>query len=141
MDDYSRFSWIYPFHNKSETFDTFVKFKLLVENKFSTKIKQLQSNGGGEFTSLQFQTFLINHGIVYRKTYPYTSPQNGIAERKLRHKLATGLTLLAHAHLSNKYWPDSFLTSVHVINRLPTATLHQFSLMWFFESKNISIIN
>jgi len=41
--------------------------------------------------------------------------------------LETGLTLLAHSHLSNKYWPDSFLTAVHVINRLPTATLHHLS--------------
>jgi hypothetical protein len=127
VDDYSRFTWIYPLRTKAEAFETFVKFKLFAENNFSTKIKQLQSDGGGEFTSLQFQSCLTNHGIVYRKTCPYTSPQNGIAERKLRHILETGLTLLAHAHLSNKHWHDSFLTVVHVINRLPTATLHQLS--------------
>jgi transposase InsO family protein len=127
VDDYSIFSWIYPLRNKSETYDTFVKFKLLVENNFTTHIKQLQSDGGGEFNSFQFQTFLTNHGIAHRKTYRYISPQNGIAERKLRHILETGLTLLTHAHLSNKYWPDAFLTVVHTINRLRTAILHQLS--------------
>jgi hypothetical protein len=85
VDDYSRFTWIYPLHTKAEMFETFVKFKLLVENSFTTKIKHLQSDGGGEFTSRIFQSFLTNHGIGYRKTCPYTSPQNGIAERKLRH--------------------------------------------------------
>jgi hypothetical protein len=35
--------------------------------------------------------------------------------------------LLAHSHLSNKYWVDSFLTAVFVINRLPTPTLQQMS--------------
>jgi len=103
VDSHSWFSWIYPLHTKSETFDAFVKFKLLVENQFTTTIKQLQSGGGGEYTSHQFQSFLLQHGIVYRKTCPYTPPQNRLAERKLRHILETGLTLLAHDHLSNKY--------------------------------------
>jgi hypothetical protein len=47
IDDWSRFTWIYPLHRKSEVFENFIKFKLLVENQFSTKIKQIQSDGGG----------------------------------------------------------------------------------------------
>jgi 2-polyprenyl-3-methyl-5-hydroxy-6-metoxy-1,4-benzoquinol methylase len=50
-------------------------------------------------------------------------PRMAFAERKLRHILETGLTLLAHSHLSNKYWIDAFLTAVYIINRLPTPTL------------------
>jgi len=127
VDDYSRYSWIYPLYTKAETFDAFVKFKALVENQFSTKIKQLQSDGGGEYMSNQFQAFLLHHGIVFRKSCPYSFPQNGLAECKLRHILETGLTLLAHAYLFNKYWVDSFLTAIYTINRLPTATLHNVS--------------
>jgi hypothetical protein len=127
VDDFSRFTWIYPLHNKSETYYVFLKFKLLVENQFSTTIKELQSDGGGEYTSFPFQSFLKTNGIVHRKSCPYTSPQNGLAERKLRHILETGLTLLAHSHLSNKYWVDSFLTAVYVINRLPTPVLQNMS--------------
>jgi hypothetical protein len=127
IDDFSRYTWIYPLHRKFDTFDTFIKFKTLVENQFSISIKQFQSDGGGEFTSLQFQSFLTEHGIAFRKTCPYTSPQNGVAERKLRHILETGLTLLAHAHLSNQYLVDSFLTAVYTINRLPSPTLNHLS--------------
>jgi hypothetical protein len=123
IDDFFRYTWIYPLYQKSEVFDTFVKFKLLVENQFSTKIKQFQSDGGGEYTSVHFQSFLTNNGILHRKSCPYTSPHNGLAERKLRHILDTGLTLLAHSHLSNRYWVDAFLTVVYIINRLPTPTL------------------
>jgi hypothetical protein len=114
-------------HQKSEVFTNFVKFKLLVENQFTSHIKQLQTDGGGEYNSIQFQTFLTKHGIVHRKTCPHTSQQNGLAERKLRHILETGLTLLAHSHLSNKYWVDAFLTAVYIINRLPTPTLQNQS--------------
>jgi hypothetical protein len=123
IDDWSRFTWIHPLHRKSEVFENFIKFKLLVENQFSTKIKQIQSDAGGEYTSIQFQSFLSSNGIVHKKSCPYTSQQNGLAERKLRHILETGLTLLAHSHLSNRYWVDAFLTAVYVINRLPTPVL------------------
>ena len=127
VDDFSRFTWIYPLHTKSETDEVFLKFKLLVENQFSTMIKELQFDGGGKYTSLSFQSFLKTKGIIHRKSCPYTSPQNGHPKRKLRHILETSLTLLAHSHLSNKYWVDSFLTAVYVINRLPTSVLQNKS--------------
>jgi transposase InsO family protein len=73
--------------------------------------------------SNHFQSFLTKDGIIHRKSCPYTSQQNGVAERKLRHILETSLTLLAHCHLSNHYWVDAFITTVHIINRLPTLTL------------------
>lgn len=98
-----------------------------MENQFSTTIKQLQPNGGGEYTSLQFQSFMTQHGIALRKPCSYTSPQNGIGERNLRHILEIDLTLLAHARLSNKYWVDSFLIAMHTINKLPIATLKHLS--------------
>jgi hypothetical protein len=58
VDDFSRHTWIYPIHANSETYVYFVKFKTLVENQFSHHIKKLQSNGGGEYTFAQFQSFL-----------------------------------------------------------------------------------
>ena len=47
VDDWSWFTWIYSLHHKHEIFENFFKFKLLVENQFSSKIKQFQSDGGG----------------------------------------------------------------------------------------------
>jgi hypothetical protein len=52
IDDWSRFTWIYPLHRKSEVFENFIKFKLLVENQFSTKIKRIQLDGGGIYLNL-----------------------------------------------------------------------------------------
>jgi hypothetical protein len=123
IDDYSRYTWLYLLINKSEVFTSFSNFKSLVENQFSTKIKQFQYDGGGEYTSFHFQDFINKHGIIHRKSCPYTSPQNGLAERKLRHILETRLTLLAHSQLSHKFWVDSFFTTLHIINRLPTPIL------------------
>ena len=123
IDDFSRFSWLYPLQNKSDVYACFVKFKTLVENQFSCKIKQLQSDGGGEYMSNQFQLFLSSNGIQHRRTCPHTPQQNGVAERKHRHVVEMGLSLLAQSLLPTKFWVDAFLTSIFLINRLPTSTL------------------
>jgi len=123
IDDYSRYSWLYPLFIKSDVYVTFLKFKSLVENQFSCRIKQLQSDGGGEFLSKQFTSFLETNGIFHRISCPYTAQQNGLAERKHRHVVEMGLSLLAQSGLPQTYWVESFLTAAFLINRLPTPLL------------------
>jgi len=48
IDDFFRFTWLYLIHTKSDVFQVFVQFKSLVENQFSSSIKQFQCDGGGE---------------------------------------------------------------------------------------------
>jgi hypothetical protein len=55
--------FIHVLAHKLQVFDNFSKFKLLVENQFFSNIKQLQFDGGGEYTSLHFQAFLNKHRI------------------------------------------------------------------------------
>ncbi|KAG8500677.1 hypothetical protein CXB51_002847 [Gossypium anomalum] len=64
-----------------------------------------------------------NQGIIHRVSCPHTSEQNGVAERKHRHIVETGLTLLAQANLPMDYWGYAFCSAVHLINRLPTSVL------------------
>lgn len=45
IDNFSRFTWIYPFRTKSETFECFVEFKCLAKNMLSKKIKAFQLDG------------------------------------------------------------------------------------------------
>ena len=127
VDDFSRYSWIFPMQLKHEVFDIFVKFKLHVENLFSSTIKAFQVDGGGEYTNNAFQNFLANHGIRFRSSCPNHPEQNGLVEWKHRHIVETGLTLLAHAHMPNTYWVDAFNTAVYLINRLPTCVLNYLS--------------
>jgi transposase InsO family protein len=123
IDDFSRFCWVYPLVQKSDVFISFVKFKALVENQLCTRIKQFQSDNGGEFVSKVFSDFLALHGILHRRSCPHTAQQNGLAERKHRHLMEMGLSLLAQSHLPTLFWADAFLHSAYIINRLPTPLL------------------
>lgn len=118
IDSFSRFTWIYMLKNKSDALQTFKTFKCQVELQSSLKIKAVQSDGWGEFRV--FSYFLVSHGIVHRFSCPHTHQQNGLVERKHRHIVENGLTLLAKASLSFEFWGEAFRTIVYLHNRLPT---------------------
>ncbi|GKV27558.1 hypothetical protein SLEP1_g36720 [Rubroshorea leprosula] len=123
VDDYSRFTWFYPLHRKSDFFDVFQKFQRMVANQFNKSIKIFQCDGGGEFSSKIFINHLATCGIKQQVSCPGTPEQNGVAERKHRHIVETGLTMLLHANMPPCYWVDSFSTAIFLINRMPTPTL------------------
>lgn len=125
VDDCTRFTWVYPLKTKDEALSTFIHFKHMVENQTERKIKALQSDWGGEFRS--FKSVLDDHGILFRHSCPYTSVQNGRVERKHRHIVEMGLTLLAQAKMPLYYWWEAFTTAVYLINRLPTPILMNIS--------------
>lgn len=54
IDDYSRKCWVYFLKTKDKAFDTFKRFKALVENERGCKIKCLSTDRGGEFCSKAF---------------------------------------------------------------------------------------
>ena len=51
VDAFSRYTWIYFLKNKSETFESFLHFKMQAENLINTRINFFQSDWGGEFCS------------------------------------------------------------------------------------------
>lgn len=106
IDDFSKFSWLYPLVHKSSAYNAFLKFKLLVENLFDKRIKYLQTNGGTEY--IPFKSLFDANGIVHRVSCPYTPEQNGIAEQKHRRVVETGLTLMARAFVPSQLCDEAF---------------------------------
>ncbi|KAD5508938.1 hypothetical protein E3N88_16641 [Mikania micrantha] len=92
----------------------------MAERQFNTKLKRVQSDWGGEFRTLA--PFLSSLGIIHQRSCPHTSEQNGIVERRHRHVVETGLTLLAHSNTPQRFWDFAFETAVYLINRMPSRT-------------------
>jgi histone deacetylase 1/2 len=116
---------VYPLKLKSETLSQFILFKTMVELQFNCKIKTVQTDGGGEFRP--FTKYLTELGVVHRFTCLHTHHQNDLVERKHRHLVETGLTLLSQANLPMQYWDHAFVTAAFLINRLPTPVLNNKS--------------
>jgi transposase InsO family protein len=49
VDDYSRFTWIFFLHDKSETQEVLKKFLKRTQNEFDIKVKKIRSDNGSEF--------------------------------------------------------------------------------------------
>lgn len=99
---------------KSEAAQIFLKFKALVENQFQTKIKNLQTDWGGEFRP--FLHLSTHFGINFQHPCPHTHNQNGKIEKKHRHIIETALSLLAHSFLPQKFWWHACATASFLIN-------------------------
>ena len=73
-------SWAYFLEYKSETFESFQKFKALVGKQSGGCIKTLHIDRGGEFLSNEFNVFYEDNDICKELTSSYTLEQNSIAE-------------------------------------------------------------
>ena len=78
VDHYTKYIWLYSLRRKSNVHSTFVAFKQLVENYFTTTIKTPNIDSGGEFLALR--SFLVTHGITHLTTPPHTPEHNGYSE-------------------------------------------------------------
>ena len=95
INAYYIYTWIYPISLQSQVTYMFILFQNHVELALNRKIKCVQSDWGGEYRPLA--KFLEQKGITFRHPCPHIYQQNGISERKHRHIVEMGLTLLAQA--------------------------------------------
>ncbi|KAJ9563615.1 hypothetical protein OSB04_008775 [Centaurea solstitialis] len=123
LDDYSHFLWVFPLRAKSEVFSVFKTFRAYVLNQFKTDIQLFQCDNGREFNNQPFLDFFKTHGIKIRFSCPYTSQQNGKAERTIRTINNTLRTSLIQASLPPKFWVEALLSAVHTFNLLPSTTI------------------
>ena len=52
VDHFTRYTWLYPLKQKFQVIDVFTRFKVLVENRFQTKLRTLCTRNGGEYIYL-----------------------------------------------------------------------------------------
>ncbi|KAJ9566603.1 hypothetical protein OSB04_002569 [Centaurea solstitialis] len=123
LDDFSHFLWVFPLRAKSQVFSVFKTFRAYVLNQFKTDIQFFQCDNGREFNNQPFLDFFKTHGIKIRFSCPYTSPQNGKAERTIRTINNTLRTSPIQASLPPKFWVEALLSSVHTFNLLPSTTI------------------
>ncbi|KAE8680077.1 hypothetical protein F3Y22_tig00111392pilonHSYRG00241 [Hibiscus syriacus] len=123
IDDSTRKVWVYFLKKKSEIFDTFRKWKAMVENETGLKVKQLRSDNGGEYKNRRFRDFCANNGIKMETTVPMTPQQNGVAERLNRTLNERARSMRIHDGLPKFLWAEAINTVAYLINRGPSIPL------------------
>ena len=123
IDDCTRKTWVYYIKKKSDVFETFKRWKALVENETNSKLKCLKFDNGGEFCNNEFDSFCSHNGIRRIKVVPRTPQENGVAERMNRTILERARSMRIHAGFPLNLWADAIDTAVYLINRGPSMAL------------------
>ena len=123
IDDFSHVTWLYLMKSRSELFSHFIAFCTEIQIQFHVPI-QILSDNAKEYLSEHFQSFMLQHGILYQTSCVDTPSQNGIVERKNRHLLETTWALLFQMHVLKHFWADLVSTTCFLINRMPSSVLN-----------------
>jgi hypothetical protein len=124
LDDHTHYVWTFPLRNKSEVLPTVIYFHAYVRTQFSASIASLQIDNGCEFNNHALRSFLASNGMILCLTCPYTSQQNGRAERVLRILNDSVHALMFHATVPATFWPVALATATHILNRRPCRPCH-----------------
>ncbi|CAH9105587.1 unnamed protein product, partial [Cuscuta europaea] len=124
IDDASRKVWVYFLITKDQVFECFKTFHILVEREIGKKLKCLQSDNGGEYTSKVFDAYCRTYGIRHDKSVPRTPQHNGVAERMNRTIMERARSMLNMTKLPKSFWGEVVNTACYLINRSPSVPLN-----------------
>jgi hypothetical protein len=106
--------------NKSDdtTITAFEAFRAKAEITTGKKICRLRTDGA--FHSAAWKEYTLKHGITHEPTAPYSSAQNGLAERAIRTTMEDVRTLLSDSGLAHSYWAEASAYSIDTRNLIPS---------------------
>jgi hypothetical protein len=139
IEDFSSYVWSLPLRNKAEAATVLQHWHRAVENQSGNRLKILVTDNG-ELVSKVMEAWCSRFGIDHQLTAPYTSAQNGRAERLHRTILnkARAMRLSCNAPLS--LWDEFCATSAYLTNLTPTSSLQlrtPFEL-WFGRKPSLN---
>jgi len=123
MDNCSRKVFVARLREKLEVFQTFTELLTWIKLQTGQTLKVLRTDGGGEYTSKEFKSFLKVRGTHHEITTPDMPQHNGIAERLNRTLLEKAHAMLNDAELPDAYWFNALKYAVTLQNASPTRTL------------------
>jgi hypothetical protein len=118
VDDFSRFTCVFFFQDKSETQGILKRLLRRAQNEFELKVKKIRSDNGSEFKNLQVEEFFEEEDIKHEFSAPYTPQQNGVVERKNRMLIDMARTMLGEFKMPERFWSEAVNTACQAINRL-----------------------
>ena len=114
--DYSGFIAVYNMVKKSDVVIAFQQF--LADHAPYGCVKRLCSDNGTEYTSHDFKSIILKHQIKHEFSSPYTSWQNGTAERCWRTLGDMSRCLLFQNNLPESLWPYAYKSAAYIRNRV-----------------------
>ncbi|CAI7850840.1 unnamed protein product [Closterium sp. NIES-54] len=128
VDDYSRYTMVFPLAKKSEVTSTLIRWLLATEGTRGSRVRYLHSDRGGEFRFGVLAGFCGEQGIRHSWTLLETPQQNGVAERRIDLVMDIARTSMIHARAPHFLWPYALRYATHQLNLQPRVSRPEVSL-------------
>ncbi len=131
MDDFSCYTHVGLCKAKDDALNIFKMWKACTEKEMGQTLKILCTDGGGEYTSNNFSTYLAEHSIKCELTNTYTPQENSISEwanqtlNNLAHSMiADTKEVLQAKSLPSSLWSQAVHHAAWIKNRIFTCSLN-----------------
>ena len=94
-----------------------------IRTQTGCKPRHFRFDNGKEYINQEVIDWLLSQGIEYELTAPYSSAQNGVAERLNRTIVERARTMLIAANLPFSLWPEAVNYAFYLKNISPTSAL------------------
>ncbi|CAI5957780.1 unnamed protein product [Closterium sp. NIES-64] len=122
VDDFSRYTMVFPLAKKSEVTATLIRWLLATEGTRGRRVSCLHSDRGGEFRSGILGGFCGEQGITQSWTLPESPQQNGVAEHRIGLVMDIARTSMIHARAPHFLWPYAVRYAAHQLNLQPRVS-------------------
>jgi len=122
IDEFLRFTWLYPLKTKDESRGAFVAFKAYAECQYGLNLQVLYTDGEDSFQEVGFIGWLQSIGVILEMTPPSCPDMNGLAERTIQTIIRMTTMMLYTARIPGIVWPDAAQTATYLRNRYLNAS-------------------
>ena len=127
IDEKSRYSFVYLLGRKSEATEKIKELITFIHTQYGRFIKELHTDGGGEFNNLDLKAFLDQRGIMQTTTTPHTPQHNSIVERSHGVDLGMARPAMIKSGVPLYLWGECILYMNYIKVRLPLEKLNGFT--------------
>lgn len=110
--------------SKDKVYTQWVTFSTELFTQYGIKVKLLQSDNDGVFTSHAFIQYLKSEGTIPRYTVHDTPEKNGVAENVHQHIMNSVRVNLHTAKLPNNLWWHAAKYAVYILNHTPKSAIN-----------------
>ena len=140
MDDSARYGQVIFLQDKSQAAVQIENHCERIKNRTGKYPRWIRVDNGREFVNQRVKDWTGSKGIELETTAPYSSSQNGVAERFNRTLLDLARTMLLDKKLPDFLWDEAVSHACYIRNRAPTRALKGKTPYeaWFGKKPDVS---
>src|SRR6267142_539054 len=122
IDDFTSYIWSIPLSSKDEASKLLQIWQCTMENQTDDRLKFLVTDNG-ELISQSITDWCTSHGIEHKLTAPYTSAQNGRAERVHQTIMNKARSMRLACNAPATLWDEFCTTATYLTTLTASVTL------------------